>query len=166
MARQVAFVLGGGAYLGAAEVGMLGALFERGIRPDLVVGTSVGAIHGAAAAADPTLASVEKLESAWSRLPELGVLGSWRTDVAGLVRLRTHVRTHEALRRLLAGALSATTFEELAVHFSASRPASSVPPSTGSPRGPSSTRSSPRRPFRACCRRSRSTGSTSSRAGS
>ena len=49
-----AFVLGGGGVLGAAEVGMLQALAEAGIRPDLVVGTSVGAINGALVAADPT----------------------------------------------------------------------------------------------------------------
>ncbi|MGO9218661.1 MAG: patatin-like phospholipase family protein, partial [Streptosporangiaceae bacterium] len=41
---QTAFVLGGGGILGAHEVGMLRALSEAGIRPDLVVGTSVGAI--------------------------------------------------------------------------------------------------------------------------
>ena len=49
-----AFVLGGGGVLGAAEVGMARALLEAGIRPDLVCGTSVGAINGAAIAADPT----------------------------------------------------------------------------------------------------------------
>ncbi len=96
---------------------MLGALFERGVRPDLVLGTSVGAIHGAAAAADPSPATVERLEAAWRQLPELGVLGSWRTDVAGLIRMRTHVRTHAPLRRMLAEALHADTFEELAVPF-------------------------------------------------
>jgi hypothetical protein len=48
-----AFVLGGGGLLGAHEVGMLRALSEAGIRPDLVVGTSVGAINGAFIAADP-----------------------------------------------------------------------------------------------------------------
>ena len=42
-----AFVLGGGGMLGAAEVGMLRALFEHRIHPDLIVGTSVGAINGA-----------------------------------------------------------------------------------------------------------------------
>ena len=52
----VAFVLGGGGVLGAVEVGMLRALFEAGVRPDLVVGTSVGAINGAAVAADPSRA--------------------------------------------------------------------------------------------------------------
>lgn len=39
---ETAFVLGGGGLLGASEVGMLRALFEAGIEPDLVVGTSVG----------------------------------------------------------------------------------------------------------------------------
>ena len=43
----VAFVLGGGGLLGAHEVGMLRALAEAGIRPDLVVGTSIGALNGA-----------------------------------------------------------------------------------------------------------------------
>ena len=42
-----AFVLGGGGVLGAAEVGMLRALFEVEITPDLVLGTSVGALNGA-----------------------------------------------------------------------------------------------------------------------
>src|ERR1700757_625381 len=40
-----AFVLTGGASLGALQVGMLGALYERGIRPDVLVGTSAGALN-------------------------------------------------------------------------------------------------------------------------
>ena len=40
MPAQTAFVLGGGGVLGANEVGMLRALLEAGVRPDLVVGTS------------------------------------------------------------------------------------------------------------------------------
>jgi predicted acylesterase/phospholipase RssA len=43
----VGFVLGGGGSLGAGQVGMLRALAERGITPDLVVGTSVGSVNGA-----------------------------------------------------------------------------------------------------------------------
>ena len=45
-----AFVLGGGGVLGAAEVGMARALLEAGVRPELICGTSVGAINGAALA--------------------------------------------------------------------------------------------------------------------
>ncbi len=50
----MAFVLGGGGVLGAVEVGMLRALLEYGIRPDLVVGTSIGPVNGVLAAADPS----------------------------------------------------------------------------------------------------------------
>jgi len=59
-----AFVLGGGGLLGAHEVGMLRALSEAGIRPDLVVGTSIGAINGAFVAADP-LAAAARLARMW-----------------------------------------------------------------------------------------------------
>src|SRR5439155_920516 len=48
-----AFVLGGGGLLGAHEVGMLRALADAGVRPDLVVGTSIGALNGVLVAADP-----------------------------------------------------------------------------------------------------------------
>jgi NTE family protein len=43
----IAFVLSGGASLGAVQVGMLQAVLRRGARPDFVVGTSVGAVNGA-----------------------------------------------------------------------------------------------------------------------
>src|SRR5438309_1232886 len=44
---RTAFVLSGGASLGALQVGMLEALYERGITPDFLVGTSVGALNAA-----------------------------------------------------------------------------------------------------------------------
>lgn len=62
--RPVGFVLGGGGSLGSVQVGMLKALFERGIRPDLVTGTSIGAFNGAVVAADPDTA-LERLEAFW-----------------------------------------------------------------------------------------------------
>ena len=43
----VAFVLSGGGSLGAVQVGMLQALSERDVHPDLLIGTSVGAINAA-----------------------------------------------------------------------------------------------------------------------
>ena len=45
MQGPTAFVLGGGGVRGAVEIGMVRALFEAGIQPDLVVGTSIGAIN-------------------------------------------------------------------------------------------------------------------------
>ena len=47
---------------------MLRALAERDIKPDLVLGCSVGALNGAAYAADPTVAGVDRLEDLWLRL--------------------------------------------------------------------------------------------------
>jgi len=64
LARPVAFVLGGGGSLGAVQVGMMQALFERDITPDLVVGTSIGAFNGAVIAADPARA-FERLNRFW-----------------------------------------------------------------------------------------------------
>jgi predicted acylesterase/phospholipase RssA len=60
-----AFVLSGGASLGAEQVGMLRALVERGIMPDLIVGSSVGAINGAWLAGRPDAAGVEELATIW-----------------------------------------------------------------------------------------------------
>src|SRR5687767_5961651 len=50
---KVAFVLSGGASLGAIQVGMLRALYERDVAPDLIVGTSAGALNGAFVASRP-----------------------------------------------------------------------------------------------------------------
>ena len=63
----VAFVLSGGASLGAVEVGMLAALRERGIRPDVIVGTSVGALNGAWLAGHPD-APIDDLAEVWKAL--------------------------------------------------------------------------------------------------
>src|SRR5437764_7962469 len=64
----VAFVLGGGGNLGAVQVGMLQALFESGIVPEVVIGCSVGALNAAGLAADPTLGGVRKLREIWLNL--------------------------------------------------------------------------------------------------
>jgi NTE family protein len=63
----VAFVLSGGASLGAVEVGMLMALRERGIAPDLIVGTSVGALNGGWLAGHPD-APLDELAEIWTKL--------------------------------------------------------------------------------------------------
>ena len=60
-----AFVLSGGGNLGAVQVGMLQALADRGVVPDLLVGTSVGAINAAFLAAGPSPARVEELAEIW-----------------------------------------------------------------------------------------------------
>jgi predicted acylesterase/phospholipase RssA len=59
-APRTAFVLAGGASLGAMQVGMLRGLYERGVAPDLLVGTSAGALNAAYIASRPqTVATAE-----------------------------------------------------------------------------------------------------------
>ncbi len=79
-----AFVLSGGAALGATQVGMLLALSEASVRPDLIVGTSVGAVNGAWIAGRPDPEGVSDLAQLWRGLtreavfparPLLGLLG-------------------------------------------------------------------------------------------
>jgi NTE family protein len=60
-----AFVLGGGGSLGAVQVGMLRALLEAGVRPDMIVGSSIGALNGAFLAGHPDLFGVEALADVW-----------------------------------------------------------------------------------------------------
>ncbi len=116
-AGGVAFVLGGGGQLGAHEVGMLRALLERGLLPDLVVGTSVGAINGAAVAADPTAGQIDRLGEVWSRIETSETFGGSVLGRLGtLARTRTHLQANDAFRRLLADSLPAR-FEDLRVPF-------------------------------------------------
>src|SRR5512133_2701256 len=113
-----AFVLGGGGMLGAAEVAMLRALFEHRIRPNLIGGTSVGAINGAFVAADPTPSAVDRLREVWEQLASEGIFaGSVLARVGTLLRTRTHLHPREPLRELLSAHLPVRTFAELRVPF-------------------------------------------------
>lgn len=114
---ETAFVLGGGGLLGAHEVGMLRALNEAGVEPDLVVGTSVGALNGVLIAADPA-GAVPKLASLWrSDVVRTAFAGSWVARLSTLARTGTHLHPMEPLRTLLGGLLPAPLIEELPVPF-------------------------------------------------
>ena len=116
--RKVAFVLGGGGHLGAYEVGMLRALLEKDIVPDLIAGTSIGAFNGVAIAADPTMSSVDQLEDAWTTLDKSGVFsGTVFSGAATLVRTRTAIHSNQPLRKLLEKLLPTKTFEDLKIPF-------------------------------------------------
>jgi NTE family protein len=117
-ATHTAFVLGGGGVLGACEVGMLRALLEAGVEPDLVLGTSVGAINGAVFAAEPGLEAVARLETVWTELDARGVFeGSLFTRIGTAVRTRTHLHSNEPLREMLAEAVGSLRIEEMPLRF-------------------------------------------------
>src|SRR5688572_30685125 len=114
MRGATAFVLGGGGVLGAAEVGMVKALTEAGIYPDLVVGTSVGAINGAVIAADPRDRVAERLTELWSSPGAREVFAaSMPRQVRRLVRTG-YAHSSAPLRRLL-HPLAGLTFADLQI---------------------------------------------------
>ncbi|MFN8567194.1 MAG: patatin-like phospholipase family protein [Kouleothrix sp.] len=65
---MIAFVLSGGGNRGALQAGALQALLERGIVPDLIVGTSVGALNSVVLAADPTAAAARRQAEGWAHI--------------------------------------------------------------------------------------------------
>jgi NTE family protein len=115
----VAFVLSSGANLGAVQVGMLRALIEHDIRPDLVVGCSIGAINGAGLAEDPTDTGVARLESLWQAMDGRDLMPRrWLPPPIVLAaRRRDAVHTQDALAAVLRRTLAADRFEDLAVPF-------------------------------------------------
>jgi NTE family protein len=115
---KVAVVLGGGGILGAAEVGMLRALAEAGIVPDLILGTSVGAINGAFFAADPSVEGVERLNALWlDSNPAVVSPGAVLRRATTLARTGTHVESLEQARARLTDALPVQRVEELRVPY-------------------------------------------------
>jgi NTE family protein len=113
-----AFVLGGGGVLGAAEVGMLRALFEIEVTPDLVLGTSVGALNGAMVARDPTPTVIERLTELWQDASTARAISDrpLRT-VRRAVSSGTHLYSSDFMQKRLMDEFGETTFEELPVRF-------------------------------------------------
>jgi NTE family protein len=115
---DVAFVLGGGGILGAHEVGMLQALAESSIVPDVVLGTSIGALNGAIFAGDPTAAGVQRLGRLWAETNLAGVsAGTLIRRVGTLARTGTHLQSDVEIRQRLTEALPVERVEQLTVPF-------------------------------------------------
>ena len=113
-----AIVLGGGGVLGAVQVGMVRALVEAGVRPDLVLGTSVGALNGAVLAALPPDEVADRLDALW-RSPEAQALFAAGTVQRLREIARSGVAAHPAgpLRRAITAVLGDRRIEDLPVRF-------------------------------------------------
>jgi NTE family protein len=116
-APDVAFVLSGGAALGAIQAGMLRALYERGISPDLVVGTSAGALNGAFIASRPqSVATADALGAIWRDLRRGQVFPvNPITGVLGFVGARDHLVPGSGLRRLISEHVEADRLDDLRI---------------------------------------------------
>lgn len=112
---RTAFVLAGGGSIGAVQVGMLRELLAHGVAPDLVVGSSVGAINGAYLAGAPSPEGVRRLEGIWRGLERRQVLPiTWRS-IAGTITRRSSPVDPAGLRRLLEAHLRYQDLERAAV---------------------------------------------------
>ncbi len=115
------WVLGGGGARGAAQVGVLQALFEAGVEaPVAIVGTSVGALNGASIAAYPSLAGTMMLREVWLSRQAAAVFQAHPLGViiSGIRRDQLSVMPQQNVRRLIERAQALTgvqTFEQLRV---------------------------------------------------
>jgi len=108
-----AFVLSGGASLGAIQVGMLQALAERGVTPDLLVGTSVGAINAAWVAGHPEPEALEDLAALWSSMGFRQIFPIRpAAAMSGLLARRNHLVESSGLEKLLTRHLTYDRLEQ------------------------------------------------------
>lgn len=112
-----AFVLSGGASLGAIQVGMLHALYERGIQPDFIAATSAGALNGAFIAARPQdVATARELAEIWIGLRRGTVFPlNPLTGLFGFAGRRGYMVPDSGLRALIARHLTTPRLEDLPI---------------------------------------------------
>ena len=98
----VAFALSGGGNLGPMQAGAVVALLEAGITPDLLVGTSVGALNAAFLSSRPGLSGAQSLVDAWATLRRQEVASFSPIDLlAGFFGVRDHLLAASRLRALI-----------------------------------------------------------------
>src|SRR4051812_40510200 len=113
---RTAFVLSGGGNQGVSQVGMLRALLERGIVPDVVVGTSAGALNGAAVAYAPNLTGVAQLAAVWEQLRAEHVFPGGKIQRAWqVVKRGTHLFDNTGLAALIHHSSPARAFSDLEI---------------------------------------------------
>jgi NTE family protein len=114
---RTAFAISGGGARGAAQVGMLRALIERDIVPDLIVGVSIGAWNGAWLAHRPDLEWVKQLEDVWHQVTRRTLDMVWWRAARNMVRRKPSLYEGGGLSRFIARHLQVSNFEDLAVPF-------------------------------------------------
>jgi len=106
MKKSLAFVLGGGGARGALQVGAIRALFEAGLKPDLLVGTSIGAINATGLAVwGLNQAGLEKLEHAYQLMEDSKLMDPRLLQFAwNAVSNRPNYGSHRSAREILIAA--------------------------------------------------------------
>lgn len=114
----MAYVLAGGASFGSVQVGQLRALAKTDIVPDLVVGTSVGALNGAVVAESPETAA-DRLAALWSTVVRENVFGKPMGTAVRVATGASGLIDNASLRSFIENAVAARNFNDLAIPFTA-----------------------------------------------
>ena len=109
---KTAFVFSGGGSLGAIQVGMLRVLLSYGLKPDFVVGASVGAINASYFASAPDAECIGRLEQIWCGLRRADIFPFSLTNAFGLVRHRGYIVDPGKLRRVVETNLPCSRIED------------------------------------------------------
>ena len=116
----VAFALSGGANLGPMQAGSAAALLDAGIQPDLLVGTSVGALNAAFMACRPGAGGVAALRTAWAGLRRRDAFRfNLAGAVAGFVGVRPHLVSTGRMQALVRRWVTVERIEECPIRFAA-----------------------------------------------
>jgi NTE family protein len=116
----VAFALSGGGNLGAMQAGSIRALVEAGIKPDLLVGASIGSLNAAFYATHPDLEGCEALQAAWGNLQRKDVFRfELSRAIVGFLGLRDHLVATRRLKQIIQEWLGIERIEEAPIVFAA-----------------------------------------------
>ena len=112
----VALCLSGGGARGAAQAGVVIELVRRGLRPDFIVGTSIGAWNGAWLASHPTVEGAESMADWWADPEVRGIFkGMWLGYAGAIAWRRSAALSAERVEGLLGRGFGAMRFEELQI---------------------------------------------------
>lgn len=115
---NIAFVLGGGGRWGAVEVGMLQALDEAGVKPELILGTSIGAFNGSVIADDPGPSGVERLTAFWDEVTGADLFGGTLLGkMRSVATLKPALHETSDIRRILERVHGDRLIEDLVIPF-------------------------------------------------
>jgi NTE family protein len=115
--NRTALVLSGGGPYGALQAGALRAVLEAGIQPEIVVGTSAGALNGAFIAKDPTPAGARTLEDVWRSISDEDLFPGVkrRSAWARMLMRGNRIFDNSGLAGIIGSRLGIETFEEAQV---------------------------------------------------
>lgn len=118
--KPIAFVFSGGANLGAVQVGMLRGLGKAGLEPDIIVGTSVGALNGALVASFGLRQGTEMLDEIWQNVTREDIFpGGLRSQLFWLARNRLSLYKQSGIYELICNSVGTRRIEDLQIPFGA-----------------------------------------------